>query len=271
LLERHPAVFGRLSDAFGDRLGLIPRTKDIWCRDYMPVPLGRDQFVQFRYDPDYLRDASDLLTNDGARLLGLDDRCRYSDLVIDGGNVVRYGDTAILTDKVYKENPDHERPRLRDALREVLELERLVIIPKEPYEPLGHADGILRFVDEKTLVVNDYSMVDPAYGRRLNEWLNRAGFKIIPFPYCPATERPTRGDLPSAEGVYINFIDACGKVVLPIYGRAEDDTALELVEKHFGRQVVALACNDLAARGGVLNCATWTRTSEHGCAAGVNH
>ena len=32
----------------------IDQTKDIWARDYMPVQVGLDKFVQFRYEPKYL-------------------------------------------------------------------------------------------------------------------------------------------------------------------------------------------------------------------------
>lgn len=29
-------------------------TKDIWCRDYMPIQTDKGNFIQFRYEPDYL-------------------------------------------------------------------------------------------------------------------------------------------------------------------------------------------------------------------------
>ena len=33
--------------------GFIDGTRDIWCRDYMPVQVSKDKFVQFTYFPDY--------------------------------------------------------------------------------------------------------------------------------------------------------------------------------------------------------------------------
>jgi len=34
-------------------IDIIPRTSDIWCRDYMPIQVDEDRFCQFVYAPDY--------------------------------------------------------------------------------------------------------------------------------------------------------------------------------------------------------------------------
>ena len=34
---------------------LLKGTKDIWCRDYMPIQTESGKLVQFRYDPSYLK------------------------------------------------------------------------------------------------------------------------------------------------------------------------------------------------------------------------
>lgn len=33
----------------------LPSTRDIWVRDYMPVQVSVNKFLEFRYDPDYLQ------------------------------------------------------------------------------------------------------------------------------------------------------------------------------------------------------------------------
>ena len=33
----------------------LKNTRDIWCRDYMPIQLTGDRFLLFKYDPDYLK------------------------------------------------------------------------------------------------------------------------------------------------------------------------------------------------------------------------
>ena len=47
-------VDDRSLEHHGIPLRTIPGTQDIWCRDYMPIQVAEDRFVQFRYAPDYL-------------------------------------------------------------------------------------------------------------------------------------------------------------------------------------------------------------------------
>jgi agmatine deiminase len=258
LPKRHPAVAQALKAALGDRLRTIPGTKDIWCRDFMPIQLAPDQFIQFRYEPDHLEDYPHLRTEDGARLLELTKDCVRSHLVIDGGNIVRWDDTAIMTDRAFDENIGHEPAALRQRLRKDLEVDRLMLIPQEPKDDIGHADGMVRFVHRDTVLVNDYSEANPAFGRRLAKELARHRLKAIPFPYCP-TEKPGRDSgIASAMGVYINFLQVEGMILCPAFGRHEDDSALNALSKCFPRQqIIPLPCTDLAMGGGVLNCVTW--------------
>lgn len=96
---------------------VIQGTKDIWCRDYMPVQVGEGEFVQFRYDPDYLRGYERLITRpeDVGPIPDIE-HCSASEVVLDGGNVVRWGRRCIVTDKVYRENPGVNRANLRVRL-----------------------------------------------------------------------------------------------------------------------------------------------------------
>ena len=255
LTDRAPSVVQSLRKAFGSDLRTIPGTKDIWCRDFMPLPIPGHGFVQFRYDPDYLRRSPDLRTANGAELLQLPN-CVRSHLNVDGGNIVRLGDTAILTEKVFRENPRHERRKLDARLRESLKLDRLIFIPIEPGDVCGHSDGVLAFIDDKTLLVNDYRRVARAYGKSLARLLRRQGFELVPFPYCPSDD-VTNG-IPSADGVYINFLQTKDKVLLPTYGRREDDEVLRTLERVMtDKVVVPIRCNRLAKEGGVLHCVTW--------------
>ena len=76
-------------DADGDgRCRFLPETKDIWCRDYMPVQVDEDTFCQFMYDPDYLRGYDHLKTPPASCRVPAMKKCRSVDLVLDGGNVV---------------------------------------------------------------------------------------------------------------------------------------------------------------------------------------
>ena len=54
LAQQNPPISSALTNVLGDRLRVIPGTKDIWCRDYMPVQVAAERFVQFTYTPDYM-------------------------------------------------------------------------------------------------------------------------------------------------------------------------------------------------------------------------
>jgi len=174
---------------------------------------------------------------------------------IDGGNIVRWHDAVIVTDKIYGENRDIERPRLRTQVRTALEVDQLIVVPKEPYDTIGHADGMIRFVDERTVLVNDYACVEPAFGNRLIQAL--AGLEIVPFPYVP-TDNVIDG-IDSSEGVYINFLQVSGTIFLPVFGFRQDEMALKLLGRVFpDSRIIPVPSNELAREGGVLNCVTWT-------------
>ena len=220
----------------------------------MPIQLETDRFIQFRYDPNYLKDYPNLRTKNGARLLDLSHCARSNLRVIDGGNVVRWHDTAIVTTKIYRENPGIARTRLRNRLRTLLEVDRLIEIPKESYDKIGHADGMVRFVDETTVLVNDYRELDRSFGERLANALR--GFDLVPVPYCP-TGNVIDG-IDSAEGVYTNFLQISDAIFLPVYGQRQDDEAAKILGHAFPRSdIIAVRSNELARKGGVLNCVTW--------------
>jgi agmatine deiminase len=254
---RHPKVFKGLREtltAYGVQVRRLMDVRDVWVRDYTPIQVTARASVKFRYTPDYLRGHEHLITGEdvveGFRDLG---QCHRSEIILDGGNVVGCRGKAILTDKVYKENLGWDRPLLRRQLRELLQVDQLIIIPKEPYDPIGHADGMVRFIDERTVLVNDYSIVDPAFGDRLTGVLRQHKLRIETLPYFH--EGRSSEGIPSAVGNYINLIQTDRVIVAPVYGVAQDETALAKLESLFGSvPIISLDGTDLAREGGVLHC-----------------
>ena len=108
----------------------LSETKDIWCRDFMPIQIEEDHFVFYKYTPDYLQSTyyRRLQTNPEKvfqapqnRLERVVQKAITIDLVLDGGNVVKCGDTVVMTEKVFVENKDKTRTEveriLKDAFR----------------------------------------------------------------------------------------------------------------------------------------------------------
>lgn len=262
-----PSVFGGLKtilEQHGIPLRTIPGTHEIWCRDYMPIQVPEVRFVQFRYAPDYLTGKYRCLRADGeiGPTLPFIRNCVRSEIVLDGGNVVRWRDAVILTDKIYSENPGMAQRELEEELRRTLEVERLIVIPMEPGDVVGHADGVVRFVDRNRVIINDYRRIDRAYRWKLLKPLKAAGLKALEIPYRPDLD--DRNDIPSAVGNYVNFLQIENLIVMPAYGLRDDRVAQKAIVEAFPKNTVrTLRCRALAEEGGVLNCATWNtvRTS----------
>ena len=90
-------------------------TKDIWCRDFMPIQIAEDCFVSYKYTPNYLQDKTGLrlqtnpevvLQTQQNRLTHVLQNAVEVDLILDGGNVVKCGNIIVMTEKVFAENRD---------------------------------------------------------------------------------------------------------------------------------------------------------------------
>jgi agmatine deiminase len=260
--NEQPALFASLRSVLKDvPIDIIPGTADIWCRDFMPVQLDENTFCQFVYAPDYLRGFEHLVTPPENCRLPLMKNYRQEPIVLDGGNVVASRTKVILTDKIYKENPTIARSRLRQRLEEVFQAE-CIFIPKERGDEVGHADGVVRFVTDNRVLINDYSGVDPSYGSKLQSFLEKKGLEVDTLPLFEEKARRRRpDDLRSAVGLYVNYLRVGNVVVMPGYGRPEDQLAVEKMRQVLPNAAVSqVRCRSLAKKGGVLNCISWAIT-----------
>ncbi|KAA9332676.1 agmatine deiminase family protein [Adhaeribacter soli] len=236
--------------------GLLPQTKDIWARDYMPIQIEQNKFVQFTYNPDYLQSKKWLRT-----ISDVDAICNSigvkplkSDIKIDGGNIVRSTNKVILSDKIFIENPEIPEKQLIKAIRKILEVEQVIFIPTHPQDKIGHADGMVRFLDEKTVLINDLSREKPDFQLTFRMALHNAGLECIEIPYNPYRNRKYI----QANGIYINYLQMKDSIILPIFEMNEDDLVINQFENMFsGTTIAAIKSNDIANEGGILNCITW--------------
>ena len=110
--EGHPDFYQHLKNLLNE-MGIkskeLKSTNDYWARDYMPLQLGENDFLKYRYYPDYLvksKNKNDIETiTDATKVLrGMGISCRSTNLIIDGGNMVPCGPYIVMTDKVFMEN-----------------------------------------------------------------------------------------------------------------------------------------------------------------------
>lgn len=256
---KHPSFYHRFGQVLSDcgiSCSLLPSTRGIWVVDYMPVQVEANHYVQFTYNPDYLqgrkwhKTISDAYSICGA--VGINPE--KSNIVLDGGNVVRGPGAVIMCDKVFRENLNIPEKRLIKELEELLRTDRLIFLPTDPSDNIGHADGMVRFLDSRTVLINDYSLEKPQFQRTFRMALHNAGLDWVEIPYNPYGNQKSI----QANGIYINYLQMENRVILPAFGLEEDETVIRQFEQLFSGSTVAMVdSNEIADQGGVLNCITW--------------
>lgn len=242
---------------------LLNRTKDIWSRDFMPIQIGENEFVQFSLTRDYYQKEDEHLKTDPAPIcneLGITPiiaKYNGKSIYLDGGNVIRSFDAAIICDKIFTDN-EIPQNKLVDILGEVLRVEKVIIIPQEPDDYTGHADGMVRFLDKRTVIANDYSKIYPGKGfkDKFYDSLKSAGIDVLLVPYKPVESYEY---YQPATGVYINYLQVGNKVFLPTFDdEPNDQAAISRFGEIFGPgNIIPVPCSEIANLGGCLNCVSW--------------
>ena len=74
---------------------------------------------------------------------------------IDGGNIVKASGRAIMTSKIFEENPGANLSVFIRCIETALGA-RLVILPWDANEEYGHSDGICRYIGEDRVLLTNY-------------------------------------------------------------------------------------------------------------------
>lgn len=264
LAERFPDACRRLTDIL-DRHGVPYRflqgTRDIWCRNYMPVRTASGRLVQFRYEPSYLKGnpAWEQSRTDPAEVCRLNGITpdTLSAINLDGGNVLLCGGRAVISDRVFSENPHRDRDDLLAELARLLEAE-IIIIPSLRDDMTGHADGMVRFIDPRTLLGNDRAAEYKYWTQALSKTLSRHALAYEDIPFFCGYKDAARPD--HAIGVYVNYLEVGNLMIVPVFGVPgnKDAEALARLRALFpDRTIETIDYNDIALQGGLLNCTTW--------------
>lgn len=265
LKEKFPQACNRLLqilDKYHVQYDWIKGTKDIWCRDYMPVQTESGKFIQFRYEPSYLKgkkewEDSRSDVKEICQINKID--AIFSDINLDGGNVLICDGRAIISDRLFSENSERDKDSLVRELSKLLECE-IIIIPalRSQYEDLtGHADGMVRFIDRNTIIGNERRPDEYDYMKKgLQKAIDKFGLTYIDIPFFVDKDSQYPS---SAIGIYVNYLELDNLIVMPIFNREkEDQAAIEIIKKAFpNKHIETIDYNDVAKEGGLLNCTTW--------------
>ena len=239
------------------KYAFLEGTKDIWCRDYMPVQTPSGKLIQFTYNPSYLRgnkewEDSRSDVKEVCRLNNIE--ALFSDINLDGGNVLICDDRAIISDRIFSENPNRDKDELVKELTKLLECE-IIIIPTENDDMTGHADGMVRFVNKNTILVNNLEEEYKYWREGMQKVIEKYKLKYINLPFF--LPKDSKHPL-SVVGIYVNYLEVNNLIVLPVFGRDEDKQAIDIIQKTFPNKVIeTIDYNAVALEGGLLNCTTW--------------
>lgn len=236
----------------------IAGTKDYYCRDYMPIQLTKNEFVQFKFYPDYLINRSERLeyvtsTNNVKRKNEFLENLSInkSEIILDGGNVIKSENNVIITDKVASDN-NLTVEQIKTELENILKV-KVIIIPRYPEEETGHADGIIRFLNEDTVLTINLDNEIKEWKEKLVYEINKANLKLFSLPKAKSPDKDWR---------YINYLQVSNNIIVPSFKNNSDSDKLILpflknLFQRFGYNMETLDADRISENGGVLNCFTW--------------
>jgi len=234
----------------------IAGTKDYFCRDYMPIQLTENEFVQFKFHPDYLLNDPEKTryVTDTKSILKknrfLDKKqIRASEIILDGGNIIKSKNNVIITDKVCVDN-NLTREEVKTKLEKILKV-NVIIISRYPDEETGHADGIIRFINENTVLTINLENEKQDWTNKILEELKNENLNLISLPKAKSPDKDWR---------YINYLQIGQTVIVPVFDNESDKIILPFLKQLFeknGMKMEILKAENIAKNGGVLNCFTW--------------
>ena len=235
----------------GIAYGLLPNTKDIWARDYMPA-YSNGHYVSYVYNPDYLQNEKNkkYITDNVEEVFDFsNDSVIKTKLVIDGGNVILCGDKVIMTDKIFNENSSLSKEEVIAEIERVFSA-KLVVIPWDKEEEFGHADGMVRYVSDNHVLINQYKDIAPEFRQKLIDALSPYFSEISELEYGKASS--------SQSWAHINYLQVDNYIFVPQLGIMTDKLALEQISKVFPiSKVVPVEVKGIVKNGGALNCVSW--------------
>ncbi len=234
---------------------------DIWMRDFTTVIPSR--MVQFSYTPSYLSRSTSRYIQSSFSRFAAQHRLEFdkSELILDGGNVVDNNlDKIIVTERILEDNPDWTREEIVEELKYLLDIEHVAIIPQEEGEPMGHADGIVMFVSDDTVVVNTYGepfRTDVLLALKAD--LPDINILEIEAEYSLEIWK----DFVSACGINLNSTVTYNYIYMPVFGNSNDEKSIAAIEALTKKEIIPINAEGVCFMGGSVRCLSWQMTGEN--------
>lgn len=269
LLAEHPQFCRSLTSLMTD-LGIqwdwLKYTNDYWARDYMPIQLEKEDFLKYRYNPDYLQ----LSPDDRKTITPCRRACkaasisyRETSLVIDGGNMVLCGEYVVMTDKIFEENRYSKGDPVFVAFLENELGHKVIFIPwtrhgeiSDPnIDRYGHSDGFIKYCGGNRILLSNHGEEYPEEAARIREELERYGFEVTEMRFDVSKQNR------DYNWAYINFLQVGSNIIMPVFGIEEDIQARKYIQEAFPYcRISSIRMRRVVDQGGALHCVTWNIT-----------
>src|ERR1019366_1934216 len=146
----------------------IKNVQDIWIRDFAPIATTTNHnAIKATYYPQYFPmnekiyakqdDTVGQVLAEKLKMNIINLMCNNKRVILDGGNFIHNGNgIGITTNRIIADNEWLSIDEIRNTFEEQLGISKLIIVPVEPGDETGHIDGIVRFINETTIVVAAY-------------------------------------------------------------------------------------------------------------------
>ncbi len=173
-----------------------------------------------------------------------------------GGNFMVDGlGTGFASTLIQQENPSYTPAQIESLMLAYSGLEQFVVVPRINIEYTGHIDLWTKILNDTLVMVGEYAPGHPNYAilnsnaDSIARCRNREGFNYrivrIPMPWSMSDAPPS----------YLNSLFVNGKVLVPLWSLAEDDTAMSIYEQALpDHEIVGIDCSAMSGSGGAIHC-----------------
>ena len=267
-LKKYQSVWVQIESALtaeNEIYDFIPNAADIWVRDFMPFQRHDGEFVVYCYKPDYLQGKNArYITNcrDAFLAIGGSDAlssaiCNHTNLIIDGGNMIRCTDKngvdcVIMTTKVLYENRGLSHHEILLELDDIFNAE-VILIPWDTEEKTGHADGMVRSLGKGRLLLNCYTDMDPNLGMAIKKALGHR-FDIQELTYGKA--------FCEMSWCHLNYLELRKAILVPVASLASDNAAIAQLQSITGKKCIPILMPEIISDGGAMHCISWSMNTQ---------
>ena len=247
-----------------DVLLTVQESMHIWTRDYTTINPYKP--VEFRYSWATMSHSESIevqeIFHDFIAEYGLN--INRTDYILDGGNIVDNYAGSVITTTRFLEDNNLSVPEGKKVLKALLGAKAVAIL--EPDEDvMAHADGMVTWLDEHTLLVNDYSRYadfGEEYQSGIIDELESA------FPQATIVTVPVQfsdGES-SACGINLNAVMTPKALYVPVFAgkfTSNENYVLDTIYTHSSKKVITIEANGVCDQGGSVRCLTWQLTGDN--------